>query len=117
MKCSSKKHSSLCSADSTSPYFLGCSSCETLSEFDVQQSPVSESLSLKMGVLPQQCHNTKPLTDQSYPIVGSTKSGIWIETLFQGLSSYELILLFSSAVDVHLFYAEVAERILASRLG
>lgn len=99
MKCSCKKGSGLGSAHSTSPYFLGCSSCScptTFSEFGIQQSLVSEScLSLTMGVLPQQCHNAKPLsfqfqdqdssssqsTDQSYPEVASAKSGIWIETL------------------------------------
>ncbi|CAK8560389.1 unnamed protein product [Lathyrus sativus] len=61
----------------------------TLSESDVQQSSMSENLTLKMSVLPQQCHKTKALdfqfqdqdssstqsTDQSYVEVGSGKSG------------------------------------------
>ncbi|KAH1085234.1 hypothetical protein AAZX31_07G034500 [Glycine max] len=69
-------------------YALGCSSWGTSSESDVQQSSMSKSLSLKMSVLPQQCHKTKPLsfqyqdrdssstqsTGQSYPEVGSAQS-------------------------------------------
>ncbi|CAI8607946.1 unnamed protein product [Vicia faba] len=61
----------------------------TPSESDVQQSSISENLTLKMSVLPQQCHKTKPLdlqfqdqdssstqsTDQSYLEVGSGHSG------------------------------------------
>ncbi|CAJ1950837.1 unnamed protein product [Sphenostylis stenocarpa] len=73
----------------TSPYALGCSSWGTSSESDVQQSSMSRSLTLKMSVLPQQCHKNKPLsfqyqdrdssssqsTGQSYPEVGSVQSG------------------------------------------
>jgi len=73
----------------TAPYALGCSSWGTSSESDVQQSSMSRSLTLKMSVLPQQCHTTKPLnfqyqdrdssssqsTGQSYPEVGSAPSG------------------------------------------
>ncbi|QCE02418.1 nuclear transcription factor Y [Vigna unguiculata] len=74
---------------STHPYALGCSSWGASSESDVQQSSMSRGLTLKMGVLPQQCHKTKPLnlqyqdrdssssqsTGQSYPEVGSAQSG------------------------------------------
>ena len=56
---------------------------------------MSRSLSLKVDVLPQQCHKSKTFsfqfqeqdasstksTDQSYPEVGMAQSDIWIETL------------------------------------
>ena len=55
---------------------------------------MSKSLSLKVDVLPQQCHKSKAFsfqfqeqdasstksTDQSYPKVGTTQFGIWVET-------------------------------------
>jgi len=61
----------------------------TCSESDVQQSSMSENLTLKMSVLQQECHKTKPLvfqfqdqdssstqsTGQSYLEVGSGQSG------------------------------------------
>ncbi|XP_020219207.1 nuclear transcription factor Y subunit A-3 isoform X1 [Cajanus cajan] len=73
----------------TSPYVLGRSSWGTSSDSDVQQSSMSKSLTLKMGVFPQQYRNTKSLsfqyqdrdssstqsTDQSYPEVASAQSG------------------------------------------
>ncbi|KAK7381820.1 hypothetical protein VNO80_00367 [Phaseolus coccineus] len=73
----------------TAPYALGCTSWGTSSESNVQQSSMSRSLTLKMSVLPQQCHKTKPLnfqyqdrdssssqsTGQSYQEVGSAQSG------------------------------------------
>ena len=56
---------------------------------------MSKSLSLKVDVLPQQCHKSKTFSfqfqeqdasstksiDQSYPKVGTAQSSIWIETL------------------------------------
>ncbi|KAG5100627.1 hypothetical protein JHK82_045679 [Glycine max] len=70
-------------------YALGRTSWGTSSESDVQQSSMSKSLSLKISVLPQQCHKTKLLnfqyqdrdssstqsSGQSYPEVGSAQSG------------------------------------------
>ncbi|KAL2336469.1 hypothetical protein Fmac_010915 [Flemingia macrophylla] len=66
-------------------YALGCSPWETSSESDVQQSSMSESLTLKVGVLPQQCRKAKPpgfqyqdrdsSSTQSTDEVGSTQSG------------------------------------------
>lgn len=64
----------------------------TLSESDVQQSSMSENLTLKMSLLPQQCHKTKALdfqfqdqdssstqsTDQSYLEVNSGQSGNYL---------------------------------------
>ncbi|XP_061365150.1 nuclear transcription factor Y subunit A-3-like isoform X2 [Gastrolobium bilobum] len=64
MKCLCEKDSSLCSAHSTSPYVLGCQSWGTSSESEVQQSSMSKSLSLKVDVLPQQCHKSKALSFQ-----------------------------------------------------
>ncbi|XP_027336865.1 nuclear transcription factor Y subunit A-3-like isoform X2 [Abrus precatorius] len=86
MKNLSKKDSG--SAHLTS-YALGCSSWGTSSESNVQQSSMSKNLTLKMSVLPHQCHKTKPMnfqfqdqdssstqsTGQSYPEVGSAQSG------------------------------------------
>lgn len=105
MKYLCEKDSALCSDHLTSPYALGCSSWGTSSESDVQQSSMSKSLTLKMSVLPQQCHKTKPpsfqfqdqdssstqLTGQSYPEISSPQSGICIEIL-----SISLILNFSA---------------------
>ncbi|XP_022715218.1 nuclear transcription factor Y subunit A-3-like [Durio zibethinus] len=73
------------SSHSTCTYLVGCSSWDNSTESHIQQSSMSESLSLKMGVLPQQFHNTKQLnfqfqdqnssstqsTGQSYPEVAS----------------------------------------------
>lgn len=89
MKCSCKKDFGLCSAHSTSPDFLGCSSWKTSSGSHGQESPMSKSLSLKMGVLPQQSLKTKLFsfqfqeqdscstqpTDQSYHRGVSANSG------------------------------------------
>jgi len=94
MNCLCEKDSGLFSSHSTAPYVLGCPSWAT-SEFEVQRSSMSRSLSSKVDVLPQQCHNSKTFnfqfqeqdasstksTDQSYPEVGTVQSGIWIETL------------------------------------
>ncbi|RZB62716.1 Nuclear transcription factor Y subunit A-3 isoform E [Glycine soja] len=83
MNCLCEKDSGLFSSHSTAPYVLGCPSWAT-SEFEVQRSSMSRSLSSKVDVLPQQCHNSKTFnfqfqeqdasstksTDQSYPEVG-----------------------------------------------
>lgn len=97
MTYSCEKESGWYSANLTSPAcVLGCSSWPssgTSSESDMQQSSISKSLTLKMSLLPQQCHNkTKPLsfqfqeqdssstqsTGQSYLELGSAQSGICI---------------------------------------
>lgn len=89
MKCLREKDYGLFSAHSTSPNVLGCQSWGTSSESEVQQSSMSNSLSLKVDVLPQQCHKSKALSfqiqeqdssstqssGQSYPEVGSAQSG------------------------------------------
>ncbi|TYH70922.1 hypothetical protein ES332_D05G151000v1 [Gossypium tomentosum] len=68
-------------------YVAGCSSLGNSTESQVQQSSISESLTLKMGVLPQHFHNNEQLsvqfqdqdssstqsTGQSYPEVASAK--------------------------------------------
>ncbi|KAG4146151.1 hypothetical protein ERO13_D05G139400v2 [Gossypium hirsutum] len=68
-------------------YVVGCSSLGNSTESQVQQSSISESLTLKMGVLPQHFHNNEQLsfqfqdqdssstqsTGQSYPEVASAK--------------------------------------------
>ncbi|XP_022720912.1 nuclear transcription factor Y subunit A-3-like isoform X2 [Durio zibethinus] len=83
-----EKDSSI-SSHSTGTYVVGCSSWGNSTESRVQQSSMSESLSLKMGVLPQHFHNTKQLgfqfqdqdssstqsTGQSYPEVASAGVG------------------------------------------
>ncbi|KAL2578754.1 hypothetical protein GLYMA_15G027400v4 [Glycine max] len=88
MNCLCEKDSGLFSSHSTAPYVLGCPSWAT-SEFEVQRSSMSRSLSSKVDVLPQQCHNSKTFnfqfqeqdasstksTDQSYPEVGTVQSG------------------------------------------
>lgn len=84
-----KKDSGIGSAHSTSPYIVGCTSLGNSTESQVQQSSLSESLSLKMGVPPQHFHSTKQLsfqfqdqdssstqsTGQSYPEVASMGEG------------------------------------------
>ena len=79
------KKDSAVGSHSTCTYVVGCSSWGNSTESHVQQSSMSESLSLKMGVLPQHFHNTKQLsfkfqdqdssstqsTSQSYPEVAS----------------------------------------------
>ncbi|XVF27019.1 hypothetical protein REPUB_Repub14bG0070400 [Reevesia pubescens] len=58
------KRDSGVSSHSMSTYVVGCSSLGNSIESHVQQSSMSESLSLKMGVLPQNFHNTKQLSFQ-----------------------------------------------------
>ncbi|XVF25189.1 hypothetical protein REPUB_Repub13aG0191900 [Reevesia pubescens] len=79
------KKDSAISSHSTCQYVVGCSSWGNSTESHVHQLSMSESLSLKMGVLPQRFHNTKQLsfqfqdqdssstqsTGQSYPEVAS----------------------------------------------
>ncbi|XWS16190.1 hypothetical protein CRYUN_Cryun34aG0063800 [Craigia yunnanensis] len=55
------KKDSAISSHSMCTYVVGCSSWGNSTESHVQQSSMSESLSLKMGVLPQHFHNTKQL--------------------------------------------------------
>ncbi|XP_021295042.1 nuclear transcription factor Y subunit A-3-like isoform X2 [Herrania umbratica] len=89
------------SSHSMCTYVLGCSSWGNSTETHVQQSSVSERLSLKMGVLPQQFHNTKQLsfqfqdqdssstqsTGQSYPEVASAgDSNIYGQSLISASS-------------------------------
>ncbi|GAV84942.1 CBFB_NFYA domain-containing protein [Cephalotus follicularis] len=59
-----KKESCTSSACSPSPYLVGCSSWKGSTESPVQQSSLSESLSLKMGVLLPHFQNTKQLRFQ-----------------------------------------------------
>ncbi|XWS20099.1 hypothetical protein CRYUN_Cryun31cG0071900 [Craigia yunnanensis] len=81
------KKDSAVSSHLTCTYVVGCSSWGNSTESQVQQSSMSESLSLKMGVLPQHFQNTKQLsfqfqdqdssstqsTGQSYPEVASDR--------------------------------------------
>ncbi|KAF5452964.1 hypothetical protein F2P56_027913 [Juglans regia] len=80
-----KKESSISVSHSASLYFVGCPSWGNSAESYVEQSSRPRSLSLKMGVPPQHCHNTKQLnfqfqdqdssstqsTGESYPAVVS----------------------------------------------
>ena len=105
-------------------YALGCSSWGTSSESDVQQSSMSKSLSLKMSVLPQQCHKTKPLsfqyqdrdssstqsTGQSYPEVGSAQSGICNKIL--SLSVYLTVLIASFFLFLYLYIFSIVKLLL-----
>ncbi|XVE51891.1 hypothetical protein DITRI_Ditri02bG0077300 [Diplodiscus trichospermus] len=82
------KKDSAVTSQSTCTYVVGCSSGGNSTE-SVQQSSMSESLSLKMRVLPQHFHNSKQLsfqfqdqdssstqsTGQSYPEVASAGDG------------------------------------------
>ncbi|GMI91753.1 nuclear factor Y, subunit A3 [Hibiscus trionum] len=60
------KKDSAVNAHSMCTYVIGSSSLgnSTESQFQVQQSSMSESLSLKMGILPQHCHNPQQLNFQ-----------------------------------------------------
>lgn len=86
MNCLCEKDSGLFSSHSTSPNVLGCPLWGT--------SEKSRSLSLKVDVLPQQCHRTKSLSfqfqeldsssthsGQSSTKLDSSQSGNWIWTL------------------------------------
>lgn len=82
-----EKDTGLSSAQSESQLFVSCSSWENSTETHAQQSSISQSLSLKMGVPAQHCHNTKQLsfnfqdqdssstqsTGQSHPEVANMK--------------------------------------------
>ncbi|KAK6264262.1 hypothetical protein QUC31_012399 [Theobroma cacao] len=89
------------SSHSTCTYVVGCSSWGNSTETPVQQSSVSESLSLKMGVLPQHFQHTKQLsfqfqdqdssstqsTGQSYPEAASAgDSNIYGQSLISASS-------------------------------
>ncbi|XP_057457697.1 nuclear transcription factor Y subunit A-3-like isoform X2 [Lotus japonicus] len=89
MKCLCEKDPGLCSAHPSSTHVLGGPSWATSSESEVPHSSISNSLSLKVDVLPQQCHKSKALSfqfqeqdssssqssGQSYPEDGSAQSG------------------------------------------
>ncbi|KAB1218382.1 Nuclear transcription factor Y subunit A-3 [Morella rubra] len=82
-----KKESVISFSCSASPYFAGCPPWGNSTESHVEQSSISRSLSLKMGVPPQHSHNTKQLnfqfhdqdssssqsTGESYPEVASMR--------------------------------------------
>ncbi|XP_022723847.1 nuclear transcription factor Y subunit A-3-like isoform X2 [Durio zibethinus] len=89
------------SSHSMCTYVVQCSSWGNSTESYVQQSSMSESLSLKMGVLPQHFHNTKQLsfqfqdqdssstqsTGQSYPEVASAgESNVYGKSLISASS-------------------------------
>lgn len=59
-----KKVSGVSPVQAESQLFVGCSSWENSTESRAQQSSISKSLSLNMGVPAQNCHNTKQLIFQ-----------------------------------------------------
>ncbi|XP_062087759.1 nuclear transcription factor Y subunit A-3-like isoform X1 [Humulus lupulus] len=90
------------SVQSESQVFVGCSSWEGSTESHAQQSSVSKSLSLNMGVPTQHFHNTKQLifqfqdqdssstqsTGQSHSEVASMKGNLYGNDMISTLSGY-----------------------------